>query len=301
MSTPQSSASQIEVRANGLTFTALAEGPTDGPLALCLHGFPDSAHTWRHLLPELAAAGFRAVAPWMRGYAPTEVPADGSYGPGALAADAVALHEALGADERAVLIGHDWGAIAAYGAANVAPERWARLVTIAIPPLGSLATKMFAYEQLKRSWYMYFLLTPMADMALPLDDIAFIDQLWQDWSPGYDAAADLGYAKDALRDPANLGAAVGYYRAMLGAVAPDPTYAAEAQAGSRIAPQPTLLVHGDQDGASAPSSYLDADAFLSSGSKEQTVIGTGHFPHLENPTQTNRLIVDWVTRWAGGA
>src|SRR5258706_4524759 len=97
--------SQIQVTANGLEFAALAEGPDDGPLALCLHGFPDSAHTWRHLLPELAAAGFRAVAPWMRGYAPTAVPADGSYGTGALAADARALHEALGGDEGAVPIG----------------------------------------------------------------------------------------------------------------------------------------------------------------------------------------------------
>src|SRR5258708_13543615 len=116
---------------------------------------------------------------------------------------------------------------------------------MAIPPLGSLATKMFAYEQLKRSWYMYFLLTPMADMALPLDDIAFIDQLWQDWSPGYDAAADLAYAKDALRDPANLAAAVGYYRAMLGGVAPDPAYAPEAQAAPPLAPPPTPRVPGD--------------------------------------------------------
>jgi len=71
---------QIEITANGLKFAALVEGPADGPLALCLHGFPDSAHTWRYLLPELAAAGFRAVAPWMRGYAPTAVPADGSSG-----------------------------------------------------------------------------------------------------------------------------------------------------------------------------------------------------------------------------
>src|SRR4029077_8759931 len=99
----------IEVTANRLEFAALADGPNDGPLALCLHGFPDSAHTWRYLLPELAAAGFHAVAPWMRGYAPTAGPADGSYGPGALAADACALHEALGGDGRAVLIGHDWG------------------------------------------------------------------------------------------------------------------------------------------------------------------------------------------------
>src|SRR5258707_9179451 len=110
MSTPQSSASQIEVRANGLTFTALAEGPTDGPLALCLHGFPDAAHTWRHLLPELAAAGFHAVAPFMRGYAPAAVARDGHYSVGALVADAVALHEGMGGDEQAVLIRRDLGA-----------------------------------------------------------------------------------------------------------------------------------------------------------------------------------------------
>src|SRR3954469_14203928 len=84
----------------------------EGPLALCLHGFPDTAHTWRHLLPELAGAGFRAVAPFLRGYAPTEVPADGRYQTGALAADAIALHEALGGGSDAVIVGHDWGAMA---------------------------------------------------------------------------------------------------------------------------------------------------------------------------------------------
>jgi hypothetical protein len=79
------------VRANGLEFGLLEAGT--GPLALCLHGFPDSAHTWRHLLPELAEAGFHAVAPFLRGYAPTAVPDDGRYGIGALVADTVALHQ----------------------------------------------------------------------------------------------------------------------------------------------------------------------------------------------------------------
>ena len=65
-------------------------------LALCLHGFPDSAWTWRHLLPSLAAAGYRAVAPWLRGYAPTTVPTDGHYQAGMLGLDACALHQALG-------------------------------------------------------------------------------------------------------------------------------------------------------------------------------------------------------------
>src|SRR5512134_2669471 len=95
--------------ANGLDVAYLAAGD-DGPLAICLHGFPDTARTWRHLLPALADAGYRAVAPWLRGYAPTGVPTDGWYQNGALVRDAVELHAALGGGADAVVIGHDWGA-----------------------------------------------------------------------------------------------------------------------------------------------------------------------------------------------
>src|SRR5947199_7131294 len=108
------------IEAGGVEFAYLSVG--EGPLALCLHGFPDSPHTWDGLLPGLADRGFRAVAPWMRGYAPTDVPGDGRYQAGALVADAIALHDALGGDGEAVIIGHDWGAFAAYGAAARAPE-----------------------------------------------------------------------------------------------------------------------------------------------------------------------------------
>src|ERR1700722_16470408 len=94
------------VRANGLRFHYLEMG--QGPLALCLHGFPDSPWTYRYLLPELAKAGYRAVAPFMRGYAPTEVPPDGHYRTGDLGKDVVPLHGALGGDAHAVLIAHDW-------------------------------------------------------------------------------------------------------------------------------------------------------------------------------------------------
>ncbi len=91
------------VHANDIDFTYFECG--SGPLALCLHGFPDSAHTWRHVLPELANAGYRAVAPFMRGYAPTSVAANGAYQTAALSTDANALHDVLGADSRAVIIG----------------------------------------------------------------------------------------------------------------------------------------------------------------------------------------------------
>jgi len=134
--------SETRVTANNVDFVVLEMGK--GPLALCLHGFPDSPWTWRHLLPELAAAGFRAVAPYMRGYAPTAVPDDANYYPAALSADACALHEALGGDGDAVLIGHDWGAAAVWGAAADA-ERWRRLVAMSVPHLVSLAGLLGSY------------------------------------------------------------------------------------------------------------------------------------------------------------
>ena len=170
------------VQANGLQFGVLEAG--SGPLALCLHGFTDAAYTWRHLLPVLAGAGFHAVAPFMRGYAPTAIPADGAYHLGALVADAVALHEVLGGDANAVLIGHDWGAEAAYGAAAFAPDRWRRLVTLAIPPAALDEVLFSDYEQLKRSFYLFMFRDPagFAETVVARDDLAFLDKLWRDWS-----------------------------------------------------------------------------------------------------------------------
>ena len=174
------------ITANGLEFGFLTVG--SGPLALLLHGFPDSAWTWRHLMVDLAEAGYRAVAPFLRGYSPTAVPADGHYQPGAVAADANALHDALGGGDDAVLVGHDWGALASYSAAAHQPERWSRVVTAAVPPPATVAASFLTYDQLHRSWYMFFFQSPFADMVVPMDDMAFIDRLWADWSPGYDAS-----------------------------------------------------------------------------------------------------------------
>ncbi|MGK2949874.1 MAG: alpha/beta fold hydrolase [Acidimicrobiales bacterium] len=286
--------SEGRITANDLEFTYLEVG--DGPLALCLHGFPDSAWTYRHLLPALADAGYRAVAPFMRGYAPTEVPADGRYQTAALALDACALHEALGGDERAVLIGHDWGAIASYIAANHQPERWSRLVAMAVPPAGAVAGGFLTYAQLKKSWYMFFFQHPLADMVVPMDDLAFIDGLWADWSPGYDATDDLPHVKEALRDPSNLAAALGYYRATLGGVGVDPALDAVQSAGNDATPQPTLYLHGRTDGCMGVEVAEGAGAFLTSeGSRMEIVDGAGHFLHVEAPEVVNRLIVDFVT------
>jgi pimeloyl-ACP methyl ester carboxylesterase len=177
------------VEANGLEFGVLEAG--SGPLALCLPGFPDSAHSWRHLLPALAGAGFHAVAPSMRGYAPTAVPADANYGIGALIAEAVALHDALDGDENAVRIGHDWGAAAAYGAAAFASDRWRRVVAAAVPPF-ALNARMFGdYDQVRRFFYFFFFGTSLAGPVVAADELGFFERLWRDWSPRYDPSEDL--------------------------------------------------------------------------------------------------------------
>jgi pimeloyl-ACP methyl ester carboxylesterase len=296
------------VQANDLEFGLLEAG--SGPLALCLHGFPDTAHTWRHLLPALAGAGFHAVAPFMRGYAPTAVPADGACQLGALIADAVALHEVLGGDADAVLIGHDWGAEAAYGAAAHAPDRWRRLVTLAVPP-ASLDPVLFSdYEQLKRFFYLFLFRDPFgfADALVGSDQMSFLDRLWHDWSPGYDAGEDLARVKESLRDPANLAAAIGYYRAAgaaggsggssgtAGGPAGTARYAAEEQAAGRRAPLPTLYLHGAADGCIGVELARGAERLLAPSSRMLVIEDAGHFPHLEKPAEVNEHILTWIGR-----
>jgi len=271
------------VKVNGIEFSYLECGPPEGPLALCLHGFPDTAHTWRHLMPALAEAGYHAVAPWMRGYAPTEIPDDGIFQVGALAADASALHDALGGDGRAVLVGHDWGAYASYGSASLQPDRWRRVVTMAVPPLAASATAFFTYAQMKRSFYIFLFQTPIAEMAVSADGHEFIDDLWADWSPGYDAAWDVARVKESIGDPANLASAIGYYRAVFDPTRHSAAYAEAQVASASSPPQPTLYLHGGDDGCMGVDSIGDVHAVLSQDSEHFIVERAGHFLHLEQP------------------
>ena len=280
--------------ANGLEFAVLEAG--SGPLALCLHGFPDSAHTFSRLLSALAERGFHAVAPFMRGYAPTAVPADGCYRIGALVADAVALHEALGGDERAVIIGHDWGAEAAYGAAAFAPERWLRVVTLAIPPFPLDFALFDNYQQLRRFFYYFLMATPLAEPAIAAGGMAFIDRLWRDWSPGLDGGEALAAAKRSLATAENRRAAIGYYRAVL-EPPPDPSaapYAAEQAALEEVGPQPTLYLHGAEDGCVGAELVRDAERYLAEGSRLEVIEGAGHFLHLDRPDEVRERVLAFL-------
>ena len=282
------------VSVNGLQFAYLEDGPASGPLALLLHGFPDSPRTWRHLMPVLAAKGYHVIAPAQRGYGPTEVPEDGRYQLGQLGKDANALHEAFGADGNAVIIGHDWGAMMTYTAINLEPDRWRRAVAMNVPPLASAAGAFFDFDQLKRSWYMFFFQSPLAEMAVPMNDYAFIDGLWADWSPGFDATEDLTYIKAALSAEGSTLAALSYYRAMFDPAYQSPELADAQAASAQTTTIPTLYLHGREDGCFGLSVIGDPLAHRAPGSRMEVVDQAGHFLQLQQPAVVNKLIIDWL-------
>ena len=282
------------VSANGTDFSYLECGT--GKLALLLHGFPDTAQTWRHLMPALADMGYRVIAPFMRGYAPSAVPSDGCYQTAMLARDANALHEKLGGDSESVIIGHDWGAPSCYGAAIDAPSRWRKVVGMAVPPTAALGMAFVQnLEQIKKSWYMFFFQHGLADLVVGADNHAFIEMLWRDWSPGYDASFDLESIRKSLADPKNLQAALGYYRATLGDGYRDPKLSElQNQMASGVPPQPLLYLHGANDGCIGVDVVESAKKIAPANVKFEVVAAAGHFLQLEQPKVVNKLICDFL-------
>jgi pimeloyl-ACP methyl ester carboxylesterase len=286
--------SERTVRASNLNFRVLEMG--EGPLVLCLHGFPDTAYSFRAQLPALADAGFHAVAPFMRGYAPTEPAPDGRYDSPVLSADAIALIDALGARD-AFIFGHDWGAVAAYGAAAAAPNRIRKLVTAAVPHGGQFFQALVTdYAQQRRSWYMFFFQTAIADAAVSHNDFAFLERLWADWSPGWRwSKEDMEELKRSFRQKGTLEAALGYYRATLGPVLKMPIQPGQLAAAM---PQPinvpALMLHGRDDGCIGVELLDGMAALFPRGLRVEIVDKAGHFVHRERPEVCNRLIVDFL-------
>ena len=297
---------EFRVNASGMGFSCLAWGPKDGPLALCLHGYPDTAWTWRYLGPHLGGRGWRVVAPFMRGYGPTDLAPDGAYQLGALVQDTVELHRQLGGDGRAVLIGHDWGAVTAYMVGAWRPRLFHRIVTIAVPPLSVFLEPILRPSTLPRSigkmarqarlsWYIGFQQLPgVSERVLP----RVIEKLWADWSPGYDASEDLVHVADALSGPGRRTAALRYYRAFV-----QPWYRMAAYRDPQSAlfgvPGPPLLyLQGRDDGclamAHAERTIERKGDALAPGSEVEILEGVGHFLQLERPAQVNRRIAEFI-------
>lgn len=269
---------------------ALTWGPADGPLALLLHGFPDTAHTWRHLGPVLADDGWRVVAPFTRGYAPSEVPTDGRYDVGALMADAVAIHQHVGGGPDAVIVGHDWGAVTANALAAHRDSPFAKVVAMSVPPfpaLRSTGALPRLPRQLLRSWYIAFHQLPvLPERALE----SLVARLWRAWSPAYDASADLPHVRAALAGPAHRRAAIGYYRALTRPMGMPAHYRRWQGAMTDRALTPTLYLHGRDDGCLGAGFVPLVGPVLPPGSEVHVVDDAGHFLQLEQPAVVNGLV-----------
>lgn len=283
-----------------ITLTSLVWGEVDDrdrPLAVLLHGFPDTAHTWRHLGPELAAAGYRVVAPFTRGYAPSEIPADGSYHVPALMDDALALHRAYDGDDRALLVGHDWGAITANGIAASDANPFADIVSLAVPPFSAMNPRSddltrwlrILPRQAGMSWYTLFNQLPV------LPERSFerlVAHLWRRWSPGYDATEDLAHLAAALPDDAHRSAAIGYYRAQPRTWRLPARYQPLARdwiGGPKV---PLLFLQGADDGCLDARWAARIGDRLPAGSRVAVVEDAGHFLQLERPDVVNARILE---------
>lgn len=275
------------VQANGLRFAYLEAGnepSSERPLALLVHGFPDTPHGFAELMPALAGAGYRVVAPYTRGYAPTEIPATKLTRLEELASDVLALIDALG-HRSCVLVGHDWGAATAYLAAAMDPTRIEKLVTIGIPHPAVIA------PSLRTLWvgrhFIDFNL-PGAASRVERDDFALIDALYRRWSPTWRfGPEETASVKASFANRASLDAALGYYRGF------SPRHRPEALRGKiRV---PTLAVAGQDDPGIAVSVYEDARRKFESEYRVLALPG-GHFVHRESPAAFRDAVLEFVRR-----
>jgi len=283
-----------------LSFNAEAcglESQNQGPVVLCLHGFPDNARSFRFQLPALADAGYRVIAPTLRGYEPSSQPADADYSLEAMAKDVVSWIDELKQD-RVHLVGHDWGAAITYLAGALAPERFHSLTTLAVPHAARLADGIRKLPvQLVNSWYMtFFQLRGLADWWVERNDWALIKKLWKDWSPDFELPEEEWTSLRAtFAAPGVKKAMLSYYRqnaspsVMLGL-----TKTAANQ--HTCVPVRTLAITGADDGCMDTRLYdhVFRDEDFPKGFRVERIEGAGHFTHQEKPNEINRLLLSWL-------
>jgi pimeloyl-ACP methyl ester carboxylesterase len=285
---------QAQVTANGVRFSCLEQG--EGPLVLLLHGYPDNAWSWEHQLPALAAAGYRAVAPFLRGYPPTEIPPHGYYDLATLATDVRCLIDTLNDGQPCFLIGQDWGAAISYATLAAYPGHVRRAVILAVPhPAEVRRTLRRSPRHVLRSFHWFLFQLPWLPEALcRARDYAFIEGLWKLWSPAYDDHAHVARIKDMLRQPGAVEASLAYYRAMIRRSRADPALAAVRERLTAPIAVPTRVLCGTRD---MRRELLPRQRDQFTAPYDWHLIeGAGHFLHRERPQQVNELILDWLAR-----
>jgi pimeloyl-ACP methyl ester carboxylesterase len=269
------------------TLTVDADGPSDGPLVVLLHGFPQSRHTWRAQIPALASAGFRAVAPDQRGYSPglRPDPSEWSYyAIDRLVADVLALADALGGPgSRIHLVGHDWGGAVSWAVADRYPERLHTLTVLSRPHPGAFAEAMRgdADGQRERSRHHRGFLDAATGPRLLDDDARRLRQSFA--AQGVPAAHAEEYLS-VLGKPDALEAALAWYRA------------AGSLAGLSAGPigVPTLYLWGDADATVGPTAARGTHRYVTGRYRFVEIGGGGHFLTDDHPSDVTAALLDWL-------
>jgi pimeloyl-ACP methyl ester carboxylesterase len=280
----------LTVEANGLHFHVDACGQGDR-LALCLHGFPESAFSFRHQLPLFARLGYRAWAPDMRGYGSSSRPRGvRAYAMDKLRADVAGLIEASGA-KSVVLVGHDWGGGVAWNAAIAHVPRVERLIIMNAPHPRCFMRGLLRPAQLRRSWYMFWFQVPwLPEHFLRADGAAAISRVFVNAASDkarFPADVTRVYQDNALL-PGALTAMLNYYRAM-------PLALADASSRHARVDIPTLLLWGEADTALTRELALETPRYVPDLTL-RFLPGVSHWVQQEAPEQVNALIESWLAQ-----
>ena len=268
-------------------FQVRRQGPSEAPLILGLHGFPDTAATFDDLGATLAQANFQFAAPQMRGYAPSvlDIPKTRTLFD-VLAADALAVADALAPGRPFAVVGHDNGAFAAYSLLRLAGPRATAAVTLtAAHPAAVFKNSGKLRAQMWRSRYaMLFQVPKLSEWWASRSEFAYLEALWKRWgAPGWVLPSQhLAEVRQVMR--ASWPAPLLHYRAM--PFSGDETKLA----------QPTLYLIGEQDGCVMVEAGAGQERFFTGEFRSAVVAGAGHFLHLEQPEVVVPKVVDWMTR-----
>jgi len=273
--------------------------PRGFPVVL-LHGFPDDALGWNRVASVLAAAGYRVLVPYLRGFGPTRfldaaTPRSGQIA--ALGQDLIEFADAL-ALERYLLVGHDWGARAAYLAAAFTPGRVRALVALSVGYATSTPAAQISIEQAHAYWYQWYFATERGRQALTDDRRAFCRYLWRVWAPSWrfgDAEFDATAA--AFDNPDFVDIAIHSYRQRWGFAPDDARYAAmqARMAANPPVAVPTVMLHGEEDGATRPETSHGKERYFTRGYRRSVLPGVGHMIQRERP----QAVIDAVIQLAG--
>jgi epoxide hydrolase 4 len=276
-----------EATVNGVRLHYVEAG--EGPLVILLHGFPEFWYSWRHQIPALAGAGFRALAPDMRGYNLSDKPEGiDAYRVDELIEDVTGLIRHAG-EERATIVGHDWGGLVAWYTAILRPEVVERLVIINAPHPAAYRRELTRSTQALRSWYAgFFQLPVLPETALSIGDYAMVERVLRN-EPVREGAftdEDIRLYKEALDQPGALTSTVNYYRA-----------AAQRQSdllelGERPIEAPTLLIWGEKDPYLVGSLTENLEPWVPKIRVER--LPASHWVPVDAPDEVNRLLIEFL-------